>query len=64
MAKTALGKTVEGMINADSPKPEDGWTLGWDVVVSYSEEEINKTLARTWEKVRALKCVGYILSKS
>jgi hypothetical protein len=41
------------MINAPSPKPEEGWTLGWDVVVSYSEEEINQNLARSWEKVGA-----------
>jgi hypothetical protein len=53
MAKTPLGKVIEGMINAPSPKPEEGWTLGWDVVVSYSEEEINQNLARSWEKVGA-----------
>lgn len=51
MATTPLGRMVEGMVNTVSPRPEDGWTLGWDVVVSYTEKEVNETLNRSWDKV-------------
>ena len=59
MAKTPVGKMMEGMIGAVQPLPEDGWTLGWDVVVSYSEPEINETLKKAWEKVFCPKSPSY-----
>lgn len=42
---------VEKMTKATSPTPTAGFTLGWDVVVSYSEKEINQHLQAKWEKV-------------
>jgi hypothetical protein len=51
MATTAVGKMVEGMVNSVEPSPNAGWTLGWDVVVSYSQKEMNQLLRSRWEKV-------------
>lgn len=48
---TALGQMIDGMMKSSDPHPADGFTLGWDVVVSYSQEEINQNLKKKWEKV-------------
>jgi hypothetical protein len=54
--KAALDDTVAKMCNARKEQKENGFTLGWDVVVSYSEPQINELLKTKWEKVCAAFC--------
>lgn len=61
--KVALGSMVSGMCNADGSKKDNGFTLGWDVVVSYTEDEINDVLKAKWEKDRT-KMVSQIVTQS
>ncbi|KAL8758637.1 MAG: hypothetical protein Q9184_003864 [Pyrenodesmia sp. 2 TL-2023] len=50
--KTALDSTILGMTKAKQDNQDNGFTLGWDMVVSYSEEEINGFLEAKWKKVK------------
>ncbi|RGP73941.1 hypothetical protein FSPOR_1635 [Fusarium sporotrichioides] len=51
MAEIPLETMVEAMAKSDKPSPDNGFTLGWDVVVSYSQKEINRVLETSWQKV-------------
>lgn len=44
------------MAKSDGPSPDIGFTLGWDVVVSYSQKDINRVLETTWQKVLLVLC--------
>ena len=46
-----LNATIKAMVNAKTPQKENGFTLGWDVVVSYAEKEINEFLKSKYNKV-------------
>ncbi|KAL6922480.1 hypothetical protein ACHAPO_011177 [Fusarium lateritium] len=61
--KIALDSMVKGMCNARDSNKESGFTLGWDVVVSYTEDEINALLKNKWDKDRT-RMVTEIVSKS
>ncbi|KAJ5089004.1 hypothetical protein N7532_007688 [Penicillium argentinense] len=50
MPAPPLDKMLKVMVESTSPRPEDGWTLGWDVVVSYSEKEVNATLKKAGKR--------------
>jgi len=45
---TALNENIAKMCKGK--QKDDGFTFGWDVVVSYSEEQINGLLKSKWEK--------------
>lgn len=54
--QASLERMIAEMSKTDVKEAEQGYTLGWDMVVSYSEKEINQNLARKWEKAREVCC--------
>lgn len=52
-SKKAVDDMVSKMISAVGAPKEVGFTLGWDVVVSYSEAEINKILHERYNKANS-----------
>ncbi|KAG9251649.1 uncharacterized protein F5Z01DRAFT_692057 [Emericellopsis atlantica] len=50
--KAGLDRMIGEMSKTGIEEAADGYTLGWDIVVTYSEKEINDILRRKWEKAR------------
>jgi hypothetical protein len=56
--KAGLDRMIGQMSKTDVDEAVDGYTLGWDIVVTYSEKEINDILKRKWEKARKVRTLG------
>jgi hypothetical protein len=62
--KAALDNMIAVMAKKDTNEASTGYTQGWDIVVSYSEKEINENLKRKWEQSRAVSNMTSELSLS
>jgi hypothetical protein len=49
--KAGLSEMIRKMDAAQGDVRDNGFTLGWDIIASYSEKEINKLLADRYKKV-------------
>jgi hypothetical protein len=52
LKEAGLIHMVSKMKSAEGNARDNGFTLGWDLVVSYSEKEINELLADRYKRVR------------